>query len=551
MDPTSFLTGLFPAILVISAPLTAVASFFLLWLFRRAVRREMHAQAGALGQPRPPAEPHRPPAGDGPDLAITTLEGTAAPPGGPTDRAITASVQRLAGVYGLAGLAYALIMALANLVAAGAGVRPTAFLWLTLSCAWPIVLALGLAVAASRAERLAIAGAYLAMLIVAWLLALVAGSKVSVVSLPTLWLLLNGEPTLLLLAFLTRRVRAVGPLVLALMIAGVAGACLIIMLLGTSDAAQWAVVSASFALGLDVRIAYFLSVLTGFLALVILGGWVLSRLGRAYQAKRFSDQALTLDAMWLVFALVQPMMLVFQHWAWYFTGLVAFGAYKLVLWAGMTWLMPRPPDGAASRMILLLRVFSLGKRSRHLFDTLSRRWLRVGSLCLITGPDLITSLVEPHEFLNFVGGRLARQFVQGEADLERRLSQLDTWPDPDGRYRVNEFFCYVDTWQMTMRRLAARSDAVLMDLRSFSPTKRGCLYELGQLLDGVPLERVLLLFDDSTDRAFLEGTLRDLWCQVPADSPNRAGRTPQVRLLRVAEGSPGEVRAMLGYLFGE
>jgi hypothetical protein len=547
MEPTSFLTGMLPAIFVLSAPLTAVASFFLLWLFRRAVRRGMRAQAGALG---PPAEPHWPPVGDGPNLTITTLEGKIAR-AGPIDRAITASVQRLAGVYGLAGLVYALTMALANLVAAEGSVKPMAFLWLTLSCAWPIVLTLGLAVAASRAERLAIAGAYLAMLIVAWLLTLVTGSKTGVEVLPTLWLLLNGEPTLLLLAFLTRRVRAVGPLVLALMIAGVAGACLIIMLLGTSDAAQRAVVTAGFALGLDVRVAYLLSVLTGFMTFAVLDGWLLRQLGRAYQAKRFSDQALTLDAMWLVFALVQPMVLVLQHWVWYFAGLVAFIAYKLVLWAGLARLMPRPPDGAASHMVLLLRVFSLGRRSQQLFDVLSRRWLRAGSLCLITGPDLVTSLVEPHEFLDFLGSRLARQFVQGEADLERRLSQLDTRPDPDGRYRVNEFFCYADTWQMTMRRLAACSDAVLMDLRSFSPTNQGCLYELGQLLEGIPLERVLLLFDDSTDRAFLEGALRDLWGQVPADSPNRSVRSPEVRLFRVSEGSPGEVRALLGFLFGE
>ena len=58
-------------------------------------------------------------------------------------------------------------------------------------------------------------------------------------------------------------------------------------------------------------------------------------------------------------------------------------------------------------------------------------------------------------------------------------------PDPDGRYRIKEFFCYNDTWQMTMERLAAASDAVLMDLRSFSRVNQGCIFELGRLLDGV------------------------------------------------------------------
>ena len=103
----------------------------------------------------------------------------------------------------------------------------------------------------------------------------------------------------------------------------------------------------------------------------------------------------------------------------------------------------------------------------------------------------MTGIVEPPEILDFVGGRMSRRFVRGKDDLEQRLTELDTLPDPDGRYRVNEFFCRADTWQMTMRQLAARSDAVLMDLRCFSPSNQGCLYELGQLVNIVPLSRVL------------------------------------------------------------
>ena len=69
-------------------------------------------------------------------------------------------------------------------------------------------------------------------------------------------------------------------------------------------------------------------------------------------------------------------------------------------------------------------------------DGLSKRWLRVGSISMIAGPDLVTSTVEPHEFLDFVGGDLSRQFVRGGDDLERRLREMAHGPDPDGRYRV-------------------------------------------------------------------------------------------------------------------
>jgi hypothetical protein len=200
-------------------------------------------------------------------------------------------------------------------------------------------------------------------------------------------------------------------------------------------------------------------------------------------------------------------------------------------------------------MLLLLRVFALGRRSERLFDVLAKRWLRAGSIGLIAGPDLVTTAVEPHEFLGFVGGRLARQFVQGEADLERRLSQLDTLPDPDGRYRVNEFFCHADTWQPTMRRLAGASAIVLMDLRSFSRTNQGCVYELGELLAAVPLDRVLFVVDASTDRSFLQQTLEELWERIPAASPNRSLVRPAARLFEVQGHSAAKARALLALLF--
>jgi hypothetical protein len=78
---------------------------------------------------------------------------------------------------------------------------------------------------------------------------------------------------------------------------------------------------------------------------------------------------------------------------------------------------------------------------------------------MIAGPDPVTSTVEPHEFLEFASGELAGRFVTGRPDLERRIAAIDRARDPDGRYRVNEFFCHADTWQMTMHRLV-ESDVV-------------------------------------------------------------------------------------------
>jgi hypothetical protein len=315
---------------------------------------------------------------------------------------------------------------------------------------------------------------------------------------------------------------------------------------GSGEAGMRAAVTAGSMVGLGGTATFFALMLLGFALFGAVGWWVLKWIGRRYQARMLSDQSLTLDAMWLLFGVVQSITLAFEGWLYVFTGLAAFAVYKAVAAAGFA--LTGVGVRGATEPTLLLRVFALGSRSERLFDALSKRWLRAGSILMIAGPDLVTSTVEPHEFLDFVGGELSRQFVRSAEDLDQRVRAMELGPDPDGRYRVNEFFCYADTWKDTMRALASRADAVLMDLRSFSPENQGCMYEVHQLLDSVPLERVVFLLDDVTDRAFLERSLQEAWSRVRADSPNRA-TAPQARLLSVASQQAADVRGLLKLLF--
>lgn len=336
-------------------------------------------------------------------------------------------------------------------------------------------------------------------------------------------------------------------MVFAFIVAAVTGVFVVIELARRSDSALSAAVSVGHGLGLGATGIWVLLHLLGFAAFGVIGWWLLRWIGGRYRARRFSDESLTLDAVWLLFAVEQSVTFAFENLLWMLAGPVAFIAYKVVSTAGARRLAPgfRP----TGRSLLVLRVFSLGPKSQRLFDVLAKRWLRTGPITLIAGPDLVTATVEPHEFLDFIGGRLTRQFVRDEADLRRRLADLETGPDPDGRHRVNELFCHADTWQASMRELAARSDAVLMDLRSFSGTNRGCVYELAQLLDTIDLNRVVFVVDGSTDIRLLEQTLEGLWRRTPEDSPNRRAAAPAARLLTANGSSARELRALVRLLF--
>lgn len=175
--------------------------------------------------------------------------------------------------------------------------------------------------------------------------------------------------------------------------------------------------------------------------------------------------------------------------------------------------------------LVFLRVFSLGRRSDGLLEAVARYWRHLGSVQMITGPDVARSTVQPHQFLDFLSGKLTRHFVNDQASLTRSLAERDRSPDPDNRFRINNFFCHDDSWQPALLELVKVGDIVLMDLRSFSAANAGCIHELRLLVREVPLGRCLLVVDRTTDEAFLERTIQEAWEALPPDASNR-GRSP-------------------------
>jgi hypothetical protein len=158
--------------------------------------------------------------------------------------------------------------------------------------------------------------------------------------------------------------------------------------------------------------------------------------------------------------------------------------------------------------LLLLRVFDQGHDGPRTLSRVAARWRFVGPVRLIAGPDLATSTIEPDEFLTFMGGRLQRLFTTSGNELETRLAELDTHVDPDGRFRVDEFFCFDTTWRATVDALIDRSEAVLLDLRGFDRTRAGASQELELLGLRGTYTRTVLLADAATDMALVESIVQ-------------------------------------------
>ena len=141
-------------------------------------------------------------------------------------------------------------------------------------------------------------------------------------------------------------------------------------------------------------------------------------------------------------------------------GVLPFALYKLILWYAFRRFVvsARPLPNAR---LLFLRVFGSARRSERLFDLLAARWRYAGSVQVISGTDIARSRFEPDEFLDFIAGRFKTRYIENSADVAQRLAQIESRPDPDGRYRVHEFFCRADAWQETVTKLMQESELVV------------------------------------------------------------------------------------------
>ena len=102
-----------------------------------------------------------------------------------------------------------------------------------------MVLTVNLVAGSTRSKKAYLVLGYFAVLFVLAAIALARSPQLTIGQLIIAhWLLTNGPPTVLLYAFLTRRIRAVGPLVITFMVVAVAGSQIGLSICTLSESAQ-------------------------------------------------------------------------------------------------------------------------------------------------------------------------------------------------------------------------------------------------------------------------------------------------------------------------
>jgi hypothetical protein len=192
--------------------------------------------------------------------------------------------------------------------------------------------------------------------------------------------------------------------------------------------------------------------------------------------------------------------------------------------------LQRPLSGRGVRM-LYLWVFD--ERTN---DGLIERWRNVGPVQLLRGGGALGGV---RTLAATVTGRIGDLIEETADEVESRLAGFEYERTDGGRFAVNTILCSDGTWQVALNELIASTDVVQMDLGGFDEDNQGCAHELGLLVDRVPLERVLLVLDDSTDVPLLRRVLEESWSRMDEASPNRdPGRGPLTAVKAPIVGLP-------------
>ena len=178
-------------------------------------------------------------------------------------------------------------------------------------------------------------------------------------------------------------------------------------------------------------------------------------------------------------------------------------------WMGATvaaygWMLWRQPCPSVGRRLLMLRVFSKDRKAERLLDAIQSRWQLAGPVLEIAGPDLAKLNLDLAEFIHLINFKLHDLFQPGVAAPEALAASLDLALDHEGRFRVNEVFCFDTSWRGVVEQMMGLSDAVLLDLRGFTEQRRGTAHEVHRLAALGLLPRVVALGDSATDWSYFE-----------------------------------------------
>jgi hypothetical protein len=197
--------------------------------------------------------------------------------------------------------------------------------------------------------------------------------------------------------------------------------------------------------------------------------------------------------------------------------------------------------GAAPLRIAYLRLFENRPRTRTFVEG---AWREFGRVYLLRSASSVT----PKEFRELKRrANVADIFITSRAQLVRELGASERPPLGKGRhafrdigpstlrvrdrygcYPMTALLCHGSFWKEAVDVLLEWVDLVALDLSGLRPQNEATRYELQRVLDRFPVERIVLLVDEQSNRRWLETQIQDAWSRMAPGSPNAVGHPRRV-----------------------
>jgi hypothetical protein len=126
-------------------------------------------------------------------------------------------------------------------------------------------------------------------------------------------------------------------------------------------------------------------------------------------------------------------------------------------------------------------------------------------------------------------GRIDRMIEETEDEVRQRLRSFRVRRRL-GYYSSLSMACTDAVWPYALDRMLERCRVVVVDLSDFVVGRSGITYEIGLLLDRVPLGHVVFVCGPDTDRDGLRNLLTSVWDTLAPSSPNRAAEPAVVTM---------------------
>ena len=176
-------------------------------------------------------------------------------------------------------------------------------------------------------------------------------------------------------------------------------------------------------------------------------------------------------------------------------------------------------------------------------------WVKLSMLQVIFIIGLLVMLLVLPVFLISISRITVKRFIASISLLNKKIDSIKTnTRSISSTYKNFTLYCFDNIWKKAVQQMLPISKAVLMDLRGFTPGRRGCKYEIGLLIDSYPINKIVFLADEGPGIEAIKEIIKEQWKMMSSGSPNRNIQNPELKIYFVREEDKADINRIIALL---